>query len=165
MPHIETERWKDFAKTILAAFIGALLVVCSDIAKEKYMNKEKDEVRKIRKENLAMMLCDPYELKPTGLWRNLKTLSSAVGLKEDETTDLLVELKARAGLAKNNTKEGTVYWGLISLHPLRKDSPYYNSYSREERYKFVIKNYKDSCGGIYKNPVFKKVPHLIKKSN
>ena len=145
----------DFIKTILASLVGATLVLCADIAKDIYLNFDARNLKETRKERLEAMLCDPHELKPTGLWRNLKTLSIVVGLKEENTVDLLVELGARGGARQSNQEEGNIYWGLMSLHPIDKNSRYYEL-ETNQRYKYVKENYQGSiCNEIYQDPEFK----------
>ena len=83
---------KDFIKTLFASLVGATVVLCADIAKDLYLNIDARKLKNERKERITIMLSDPSELQEkTGLWRDLKTLSRVVGLKEEDTVDLLVE--------------------------------------------------------------------------
>lgn len=146
---------KDFIKTLFASLVGATVVLCADIAKDLYLNIDARKLKNERKERLTIMLCDPSELQEkTGLWRDLKTLSRVVGLKEEDTVDLLVELGAR-GSAKNR-KDGKIVWGLMSLHPIDQKSPYNRKFKKEnKRHIYVKEKYQDSiCGNIYPNPEF-----------
>ena len=124
----EKEGWREILKSFAAMAFGAFVVVAADIVKEQYQNSEKEAIEEIRKQRLTRMLCDPKELKAGGLWRNLKTLSIVVGLNDEQTTDLLVEIGARGGASKKNQKEGKILWGLISLQPLDRESEFW-SYS------------------------------------
>jgi hypothetical protein len=62
--------------------------------------------RRKMKKRLRAALSDPrYE------WRNLDTLAHLVGLTEEETRPLLVEIDARPSLAQDQSRQA---WGLIS---------------------------------------------------
>jgi hypothetical protein len=62
--------------------------------------------RRKMKKRLRAALSDPrYE------WRNLDTRAHLVGLTEEETRPLLVEIDARPSLAQDQSRQA---WGLIS---------------------------------------------------
>ncbi len=91
------------------SFFGAmfgLITAFSVIAFQHFLSHWEDQGKK---KLLRHMLDNP----PQGTeWRELSTLARVIGSSEEETTRLLISIKARGSETKNNV------WAYVKNHPL-----------------------------------------------
>jgi hypothetical protein len=94
---------------LLGAVVGAGAVLGSTILQHWLAERQQDKLDAPRMEMLKSMLENP----PQGAtWRKIETLSRVIGASRDDTTRLLIKIKARGNEQENDV------WGLISKHPL-----------------------------------------------
>lgn len=98
--------WENMISSGLGALLGGGLVSFYTVFK-------KHQIEKNRKNILLVLLKDK---KHVNGWRKLETLSKVIGLDDEGTKNLLVEIGARGSLQEKEV------WGLISKHPLDEDN-------------------------------------------
>jgi hypothetical protein len=96
---------------LLGSAIGGLSGVVVPVLNEYLKNRREHRLADIRKETLRKILSNPKFR-----FRRLSTLNESVGLDDDETVALLLEIGARKNRAK-----GSDQWGLISRNPWPND--------------------------------------------
>ncbi len=91
---------------VLGALVGVLGSIGVAIVQHWLPNRRADNLAKKRRAQLLKLLSDPsYE------WRNLTTLMAAIGADVQITTELLIEIDARASIPDGEK------WALISRVP------------------------------------------------
>lgn len=92
---------------ILGALVGVIGSIAVVIVQHWLPNRRADRLAGKRRARLRELLSDPqYE------WRNLTTLMSAIGADVQITTELLLEIDARASLPDGEQ------WALCSRAPI-----------------------------------------------
>lgn len=91
---------------VLGALVGGSGSITAAIVQYWLPNRRADRLAEKRRVRLRELLSDPkYE------WRNLTTLMSSIGADVQTTTELLIEIDARASLPDGEK------WGLVSRVP------------------------------------------------
>ncbi|QTD54551.1 hypothetical protein [Parasphingorhabdus cellanae] len=95
---------------LIGAIVGAIASL-STVFLTHWLSKRREyRLDDKRKERLILLLRgEKYK------WRNIETLSSAVGADIIKTKELLLEIDARQSLSNNSS------WGLISRNPFPED--------------------------------------------
>lgn len=95
-------------ENIVIAIIGGLFgggfVALASAVKKHFRDSE-------RKKILKILLSDKHKA-----WRNLSTLARVIGLDEEKTKHLLLDIGARGSTSESDA------WGLISRHPLNSEN-------------------------------------------
>lgn len=91
---------------VVGAIVGAGGTIIGNVVQQWLPNRRANNLAKKRRVRLRQVLEDPqYE------WRNLTTLMSSIGADVQTTTELLIEIDARASLPSGEK------WALISRVP------------------------------------------------
>ncbi|MEP3225478.1 MAG: hypothetical protein ABJO01_05845 [Parasphingorhabdus sp.] len=95
---------------ILGTVVGAVASLATVFLTHWLAKRREYRLDDKRKERLQLLLSgEKYK------WRNIETLSSAVGADIIKTKELLIEIDARQSLSNNSS------WGLISRNPYPDD--------------------------------------------
>ncbi|MES0021479.1 MULTISPECIES: hypothetical protein [unclassified Mesorhizobium] len=98
----------EFWAGLVGAIVGSALTLAAEYIKYRWETNH-DRARDDSRRNLLRQMLD--KASPNG-WRKLSTLAAVVGLTEEDTARLLIEIGARA------SESGNGAWGYLRDHPL-----------------------------------------------
>lgn len=109
--HTMTTKIEIAAIGFIGVMLGSLTSFATPIVMHFLQRRSQAKLDDTRKKLLQKMLDHPERT-----WRKLSTLSHVIGLDEETTKRLLLELGARA------SEDGQSLWGLISRNPFPEDA-------------------------------------------
>lgn len=95
---------------LIGATIGAVATIVGNIITHWLGTRKDAKLDAKRKERLRYLLSGDKHV-----WRNIETLSAAIGTDKDKTASLLIEIDARASMTSNGS------WALLSRKPFPDD--------------------------------------------